>query len=181
MPLQGTLSLTFRALPPGLPAGYSDPALQFASGGKTVDFVIPAGATSLSLQNRAIQQGTVAGDITVTLVSLRAGTSDVTPRPVPAQTVTLPVLPPVITPNSVRITNSSTNTIDVEFTAYSTPRDLIEARYTFEVVSGTEIAGSATVPVDVRSAANTWYGGNPSTKTSAACFACGCDSRSRAI
>jgi hypothetical protein len=162
VPLQGTLSLTFRTLAPGLPAGYSDPALQFVSGGRTAEFVIPAGATSLTLQNRAIQQGTVAGDITVSVVSLRVGTADVTPQPAPSRTVALPILPPVITPNSVRITTMTANTFDVEFTAYSTPRDLTEARYTFDVVSGTQIVGSATVPVDVRNAANAWYASSPS-------------------
>src|SRR4029453_3600510 len=97
MPLQGTLSLAFKALAPGLPAGYSDPALQFVTGGRTADFVIPAGATSLTLQNRAIQQGAGAGDITVSLVNLRVGTADVTPQPAPSRTVALPILPPVIT------------------------------------------------------------------------------------
>jgi hypothetical protein len=162
MPLQGTLSLAFKALAPGLPAGYSDPALRFVSGGRTADFVIPAGATSLTLQNRAIQQGTVAGDITVSLVNLRVGTADVTPQPAPSRTVALPILPPVITPNSVRITNMMANTFDVEFTAYSTPRDLTEARYTFDVVSGTQVVGSATVAVDVRNAGNAWYASSPS-------------------
>jgi hypothetical protein len=160
--LQGTLSLSFRALAPGLPAGYSDPALQFASGGRTLDFVIPAGVTSIALQNRAIQQGTVAGDITVSLLNLRTGTADVTPQTAPSRTIPLPILPPVITPNSVRLSNNSAGGIDVEFTAYSTPRDLVEARYTFEVVSGTQVIGSATVPVDASTAGTAWYGSGPS-------------------
>src|SRR5262249_3974781 len=53
VPLQGTLSLAFKALAPGLPAGYSDPALQFITGGKTADFTIPVGVTAVVLQNRA--------------------------------------------------------------------------------------------------------------------------------
>src|SRR5262249_49180899 len=117
VPLEGTLSLAFKALPPGLPAGYSDPALQFITGGTTADFVIPAGATAVDLQSRAIQQGTVAGDITVSLVSLRVDKTDVTPKPSPSRTVAVPILPPVITPNSVRMTNMTTNGFDVEFTA----------------------------------------------------------------
>jgi hypothetical protein len=90
------------------------------------------------------------------LVSLRNGTIDV-PQSAPSQTIHIPILPPVITANSVRILNTAANSFDVEFTAYSTPRDLLEARYTFEVVSGTQIVGSATVAVDTLNAADQWF------------------------
>jgi hypothetical protein len=104
----------------------------------------------------------VAGEISISLVRLLAGTIDVTPQPAPSRTINVPPLPPVITPNSVRIVNVTTNSLDVELTAYSTSRDLLTATYTFEVAAGTQITGSATVSVDVRSAADQYFGGSQS-------------------
>jgi hypothetical protein len=155
--LNGTLTLSF-APAAGLPAGTRDPALQFMSGGATMDFSIPAQSATVTLpQNGAIQLGTVAGDINVTLTRLLAGSVDVLPQPAPSQTITIPRLPPVIVPNSVRMINVTTNSFEVDFTAYSTPRDLSTAAFTFTAAPGTGIDGSAAFSLDVRNAVNQWY------------------------
>jgi hypothetical protein len=156
-PLDGTLTLTFRPAA-GVPAGARDPFLQFASGGTTLNFTVPAGATIATLpQNGVIQQGTIAGDIVVTLTRLVAGSVNVLPQPAPSRTLTVPRLAPVITPNSVRILNVTANSLDVEATAYSTTLDLFTATHTFEIASGVQVLGSATVTVDVRTPADQWY------------------------
>jgi hypothetical protein len=162
VPLQVTLSLSFLPTVAGLPAGYIDPALQFLAGGRTMTFTMPAGTTSVIPQNAAIQPGTVAGNITVSLVRLVVGTNEVTPLTSFQRSFPLPVLPPVITANSVRITSVTGSGFNVELTGYSTPRDLSTATFTFAVTSGTQIDGSATLSVDVRNAFVQWYGSTPS-------------------
>ena len=156
--LKGTLSLSFRASPAGLAGATSPTNPQFTSGGNTLNFEIPAGASSAALQNATINQGIVAGDITLSLTQLSADSVDVTPTASVNRTITVPNLPPVIVPNSVRFMNVTTNGFQVELTGYSTPRDLVQARYTFEVASGTRVEGSATIDVDLASAATQWFG-----------------------
>jgi hypothetical protein len=156
-PLQGTLTLTFRPAA-GLPTGFTDPFLQFAAGGTVLNFTVPAGATVATLpSNGAIQLGTVAGDITVTLTRLVSGTANVLPSPAPSRTLTVSKLVPVITPNSVRITNVTANGLDVEATAYSTTLELVSASYTFQIASGVQLTGSATATVNLQSVASQWY------------------------
>lgn len=146
--LTGSLQLNFRANVPGVPEGYRDPALQFASGGTTLNFTIPAGTDAGSLpQNGAIQQGTVAGDITVTM----------SPPLAQPKIVTVPRIAPVITSSSVRITGVTSSGFNVELTGYSTPRDLTSATFTFNAAPGSQIDG-ASVSMDLSSPMSQWYG-----------------------
>jgi hypothetical protein len=156
--LQGTLQLGFTPSVPGLPAGYIDPALQFAAGGTTLNFTVPAGATTVSpITGGTIQQGTVAGNLTVTLTSLTSsGVSVLPPTPVTATATILP-LPPVITANSVHITNVTATGFDVVLTGYSTTRDMTTATFTFTAASGTQFSGGATFTVPLTSAYSAWY------------------------
>jgi hypothetical protein len=155
--LNGTLTLSF-APAAGIPAGYKDPALQFVSGGPTLDFTVPAQSATVTLpQNGAIQQGTVAGDINIVLTRLIAGSVNVLPQPAPSRTITVPRLSPVIVPNSVRIINVTANTFEVDVTAYSTPREMSMATFTFAAAPGTGIEGSASFSVDVRNEVSQWY------------------------
>jgi hypothetical protein len=155
----GTLSLSFQPNAAGLVPGYQDPALQFAAGGTTLDFTIPAGATTVTLsQNGAIQQGTVAGDITVTLTRLTAGGVNILPVPAPSSTVPVPRSAPVIMANSVQIVNITATGFEVELTAYSTPRDLSAAAFVFSPASGgATLSGTTTYPLDLSSASTQWY------------------------
>jgi hypothetical protein len=157
--LQGTLQLGFTPSVAGLPAGYIDPALQFAAGGTTLNFTVPAGATTVSpITGGTIQQGTVAGNLTVTLTSLTsAGVSVLPPTPVAATATILP-LPPVITANSVHITNLTATGFDVVLTGYSTPRDMTSATFTFTATTGTQFSGAATFTVPLSAAYSAWYG-----------------------
>jgi hypothetical protein len=155
--LDGTLALTFQSNATGTPANYRDPATQFASGGTTTTFSVPAGTAIGTLpQNGAIQQGTVAGNITVTLIRLVAGQTSVLPTNPISTTWVVPRLAPVIIPGSVKITSLSSTGFNVEFDAYSTPRDLTDITFTFQPASGAELtATSFTVPLG--SLAPSWF------------------------
>ncbi|MFL6350482.1 MAG: beta strand repeat-containing protein [Bryobacteraceae bacterium] len=156
--LQGTLHLAFTPSVAGLPAGYIDPASQFAAGGRTLNFTVPAGVMTVSpLTGGTIQQGTVAGTLTVSLTSLTSnGVSVLPPTPVTATATILP-LPPVITANSVHITNLTATGFDVVLTGYSTTRDMTSATFTFTANTGTQFAGSATFTVPLTAAYTAWY------------------------
>ena len=162
MALQGELSLSFRANAAGVAGGWADPALQFASGGTTLTFAIPAGATTATMpQSGAIQQGTVAGDITVTLTRLTAGTADVLHQTPINNTVTVGRLAPLITVGSVRLINVTTTGFTVELVGYSTPRDLTSATFTFSAAAGAQIQGSASFTVPVSDVSTQWYASDP--------------------
>ncbi len=156
--LAGTLTLSFRPAAAGVSPDYRDPALQFAAGGTTLNFSIPAGAASAVLpQSGGLQQGTVAGTITVTLTRLTGGATDVLPQPPPSRSATVRSLAPVILPDSVKIVNVRPGGFDVQLTAYSTPRDLTTGEFTFTAAAGAQIEGSATLSVNLANAAAQWY------------------------
>lgn len=152
--LQGTLQLGFSTNAPGLPAGYADPGLQFSTGGTTLTFTVPAGASSATAG--AVQQGTVEGTITVTLTSLTSAGTNVLPASV-SGTVAIPPLPPVITAGSVKITNLSASGFDVVLTGYSVTRDVTTANFSFTAAAGTAFTGATTFSVPVSSAFSTWF------------------------
>jgi Putative Ig domain len=157
--LQGTLRLDFVPSVAGLPAGYIDPALQFAAGGTMLNFTVPAGASTVSpIPGGTIQQGTVAGMLIVTLTSLTSGGVNIFPATPVAATATIPPLSPVITANSVHITNLTATGFDVVLTGYSTPRDMTSATFTFTATTGTQFSGAATFTVPLSAAYSAWYG-----------------------
>jgi hypothetical protein len=161
--LQGTLQLAFTPSVAGLPAGYMDPALQFAAGGATLNFTVPAGVATVSqLTGGTIQQGTVAGTITVTLTSLTSNGANVLPPTPVTATANIVPLPPVITANSVHITNLTASGFDVVLTGYSTTRDMTSATFTFNANAGTQFSGSATFTVPLTAPYTAWYQSAPS-------------------
>ena len=166
--LTGTLTLSFQADPAdaNTPVGYQDPNMVFVSNGtKTISFTIPQGATAATLgSNGAIQQGTVAGTITVTMTTLLAGTTDVLPQPAPTQSVNVPRLAPVIQPGSVTIVNLSSTGFDVELNAYSTSRDLVNATFVFQAAPGSVLSGQTSFEVPYSTLAPTYFGGSEGLK-----------------
>jgi hypothetical protein len=125
----------------GLPEEYDNPLLQFAGGGKTLEFTISQGSTVAVLDNDGeIQQGTVAGTIIARLTRLMAGLTDLLPQPPPSRSVEVPLMVPVI--ESVEIINSSGG-FNIRLTGYSTPRALISARFQFHAASGTSLSGGS--------------------------------------
>ncbi|MBS1855214.1 MAG: putative Ig domain-containing protein [Acidobacteria bacterium] len=134
-----TLTLTFA---PG--TGPDDPAIQFSSGGRTVQITIPAGSTTGST-SVSVQTGTVAGVITITS-RLQAAGADVTPSPAPTQTIRIAGSVPVIT----QVTGARTSTgFTVTVTGYAPTRRITQAIFQFTAANGTTLGTtSITVPVD---------------------------------
>jgi hypothetical protein len=136
-------------------AGPADRTMVFASGGTVANFTIPAGGTTaIANVPLAIQTGTVAGTVTITL-RLQAGVTDITPAAAP--TVRAQVLrgAPVITGAQVARTGTG---ISVAITGYSTAREVTQATFIFSAKSGQTLQASAsTITVPLDSVFAPWY------------------------
>lgn len=151
--LAGTLTLTFA---PKSANGVDDPAVQFSTGGRTLNFTVPAGSTTTP--QVALQTGTVAGTITVTL-ALTTGGVDVTPAGVSPITLVIAAAAPVIT--SVKFTNDSTGLITVVINGFSNTRDMTQATFVFTGTDAQSL-GSAQVQIPVSSLFSPWYSSSAS-------------------
>lgn len=147
-PISGQALLTFAP-----DSGGGDGTIQFASGGRTANFTIAAGATDAVAQvPLAIQTGTVAGTITVS-VRLTAGGIDITPSPAPSARVRIERAAPVI--QSARMVRTN-NGIAVEITGYTTAREITQMSVTF-AASGGQTLQNTTVTVPVDGLFNAWF------------------------
>jgi hypothetical protein len=158
--LNGTLTLSFTSNAAGTGPGYMDPMTCFIDANSQcvtqLNFTIAAGATVGALPNNGtLQQGTTAGTITVTMTALTAGGASVLPQPAPSLSVVVPPLAPV--PKSVSLTDVTSTGFNVQVTAYSTPRDLLQATFTFNAAAGTDLNGSTPPPVALTSTAQTYF------------------------
>ncbi|HEY1894714.1 MAG TPA: choice-of-anchor Q domain-containing protein [Terracidiphilus sp.] len=151
--LIGTLALTFA--PKGA-SGVDDPAVQFSTGGRTLNFTVPAGSTTIPAV--ALQTGTVAGTITVTL-ALTTGGADVTPAGVSPITLVIAPAAPVIT--SVKFTNGTAGLITVAINGFSNTREMTQATFVF-TGSDAQSLGSAQVQIPVSSLFSPWYSSSTS-------------------
>jgi hypothetical protein len=125
-------------------SGPSDGSIQFSGGGKSASFTINAGQTSTTL---AIQTGSVAGTVTLTLSQLLAGGTDVTPTPAPSTKAQMAAAAPVITAATV---SRSGSTLTIQITGYATSRDMMQGVFTFTAAAGQSLqtgASSITVPL----------------------------------
>ncbi len=150
--LRGVATLTFTS-EAVVPA--DDPAVQFATGGRTAEFTIPAGETNArfgSADNVGVQTGSVAGRIHVTL-RIFAGEQEVTPSPQPAHEMQVRRMAPVI--RSVRATRTA-NGLEVRVTGISSPREVTQATFQFTAAAGANLQTSQ-VTVNVGQAFGTWY------------------------
>jgi hypothetical protein len=149
--LTGQLVLTFEpdATVPG-----DDPAIQFSTGGRTVDFSIPANSTQVSLPapQIALQTGSVAGTITVTAV-LKAGGVDATPSPVPLRSLKVARSAPVI--RSLKMVKTAAG-FEIWITGYSPSRDLTQAAFRFTPAQGSDLRTS-TANLPLSDSARQWY------------------------
>jgi hypothetical protein len=140
--LTGTLTLAFAPNAPGLPVGYND--VQFSSGGTTFPITIPANTTTPNPPIPSIQLGSVAGDIIGTLGPLMlTGTAQILPVPgqPPNIKITVPAMPPIIVPGSVKIANVTASGFQVLLDASSTTRDLTSGTFVFTAATGTQMNG----------------------------------------
>jgi hypothetical protein len=150
VPITGQLVLTFAAdaTVPG-----DDPAIQFSTGGRTVDFTVPANSRQVNLPAQlAVQTGSVAGTITVTAV-LKAGGADATPSPAPSRAVRIARSAPVI--RSIKMVKTATG-FEIWITGYSPSRDLTQATFRFTPASGSDLR-TTTVDLPLSDPAQQWY------------------------
>ncbi len=160
LPLTGTLTLSFKPSASGLPATYTPPDLQFASGGLTATVNIAANTTTVNLPaNEGIQLGSVAGTVTVSMTALVAtlpggGTQPLAlPNPAPIATITIQAEKPVIT-GSVTLNNNTSTGFTLEvMEAVSNTRDLVSATLTFNAAAGATLTGTTSFTVPLNSGA----------------------------
>jgi hypothetical protein len=142
LPLTGQLTLTFAP-----EIGSGDPAVQFSTGGRTVDFRIPAGATvaEFPVPSVGFQTGTVAGTIAL-LARLQTQGVTITPTPVSVKTTRVERSTPVVT--STSFTRSASG-IEVRVTGFSTSREISQAVIRFQASPGNSLTTSElTLPLD---------------------------------
>jgi hypothetical protein len=148
--ITGYISLTFN---PNAVNWSDDPAIQFSTGGRILNFTIPAGRTSPSWSSPpALQTGTVAGQIKLTLQYWAAG-QNLTPTFAPARYLTVARAAPQI--ESVEVAKTSGG-FQLLIAGYSTPREVTKADFTF-TASQAGKSETISVTVDVASHFTTWY------------------------
>jgi hypothetical protein len=147
--LTGQIVMTFTADPV---VAIDDPTVQFATGGRTVSFTIPAGTRTgvFSTAQMALQTGTVAGTITLSL-SLQSAGGEVTAT----VTQTLHVLRTAPVASMLQVVHTAGG-FELHVTGYSTPRQLTQA-----VVGLTPSAGSnlqtTQLTIPLSDLAGSWY------------------------
>ena len=147
-PITGQAILTFAP-----ESGPTDRTVQFASGGTIANFTIPVGSTTNDLP-LAVQTGTVAGAITVSL-RLVAGGIDITPSPAPFINGQIARAAPVI--RSVTV-NRSGNTLNLVITGYSTAREVTQGVFAFNAASGQTLQSSASsITIDMNTLFSNWF------------------------
>ena len=152
--LSGTLTMTYT------PAGslQPDPAAQFESGGASVSFTVPEGATAAVFPGGqamiGFQSGTVAASFVFT-ASIEAGETDVTPSPEPTHTASVPGGPPAITRVAVESVTAAGFTVVVE--GFSPSREITQATFNFTGRSGIQVQPASVTPGGIGDAFRNWY------------------------
>ena len=147
--LTGQIAITFT---PEAEVAIDDASVQFSTGGRTVNFTIPAGSKTavFSIGKMALQTGTVAGTITLNL-SLQSAGGGVTAT----SSRTLHVLPAAPVTRTLQVVHTASG-FELHLTAHSTPCQLTQA-----VVQLTPSAGStlqtAQLTIPLTDLAATWY------------------------
>jgi Bacterial Ig-like domain (group 3) len=129
VPLNGIFTLTFAPIS----GGVDDPAIQFATGGRTQSFTIAANSTATPPVQ--LQSGTVAGVITIAL-ALNAGGANVTPSTL--QPVVIQVPPAVPNLSAVTLTRNG-DSLTVVVIGYSNTREVVTANFHFVAANGSSI------------------------------------------
>ncbi len=158
--LRGTLTLAFNS-----DVFANDPAVQFAVGGRTVNFTIPAGQRdAVFATNQAqvrLQTGTVAGSIVLTPSFQTDGGIILTPTDPPALSLTVaPAAPRLL---SVQVTGRTSTGFQLLVTGFATSRQITQIDLTFTATSGENI-GASKVTLAAESSFNAWYQGTASAQ-----------------
>jgi hypothetical protein len=145
----GTLTLTFA---PNAANNADDPAIQFSTGGRTVEFTIPAGETQAVFRTPSlgIQTGTTAGTITLA-TSLQAAGSTVNCNCQLSQTIVIPRTAPTL--SAVRVTRTGSG-FNIVVTGFSTTREVTQGTFRF---AGTTNLQTTELTVPLTANFNTYF------------------------
>jgi hypothetical protein len=148
--LTGSLTVAFTSA-----VGGDDPSIQFSTGGRTVNFTIPAGSTqAIFAQNQQVllSTGTVAGTILVK-AALQANASDITPAPAPQTSGSVAKLAPVVTSATLK---QVTGGVSVGIAGYATSKEVTQATLQFNPATGSSLTAS-TITVPLTASISAWY------------------------
>lgn len=149
--LTGTLTLSFTS-----GSFVDDPAIQFASGGRRVDFRIPANTRDAlfgAARQVAFQAGTVAGDIVAT-ATFSVGQVNLAPTDPPARTFQVAAGPPQL--RSIRIGAQTATTFEVIVSGYATTRSITQINLQFTAATGQSLQ-TTSLDANVDGAFSGWY------------------------
>jgi hypothetical protein len=145
--LSGSLTLAFNS-----DVFSNDPAVQFATGGRTVSFTIAANTNRAIFANNAnqirVQTGSLAGTITLTpAISTLDGGIVLTPSLPPITSLTIAAGAPRIL--ALALSAKTANTITLLISGYATSRQVTQAVLNFTPTSGETVATtSLTIPLE---------------------------------
>jgi hypothetical protein len=147
VPLTATFTLSFSS---AVSTVTDDPSIQFATGGRTATFVIPA--NTVSAPAIQLQAGTVAGTITIPL-TLTANGVNVTPTPQPTVTITIPRAVPTLSTTAI---TRATGQLSVAIHGFSNTRDVTTATFHFTAAPGATI-DTPDITAPVTPLFTTWF------------------------
>jgi hypothetical protein len=147
--LTGQIVMTFT---PDAAAPVDDASIQFATGGRTVNFTIPAGSTTAKFSSgqMALQTGTVAGAITLSL-SAQSAAGEVTTTS--ARTMHVLRAAPVVRNMTLVHTPAG---FELHITGYATPRQLTQAAVQLTPAAGSNLQ-TTQLTIPLADLAGAWY------------------------
>jgi hypothetical protein len=137
----------------------NDPAVQFASGGRTINFTIAANTRQAVFSNGStqmrLQTGTVAGTIIVTpTFATASGGIDLTPATPPALSLRVPQSAPQLL--SVGVAAKTTTGFTLQVTGYATGRSITQMDFQFTTTPGENVP-ITKLTMNVDSTFGAWY------------------------
>jgi hypothetical protein len=152
LPLTGTLVLTVNS------RSFSvDPAVQFATGGRTVAFTVPANSTKAQFPGGSeirLQTGTVAATISVAATFATEGGLNITPEAAPAMSFEVAETAPRVL--DIQIDSRTTSGFTIVVTGLSTTRTLKQMDLNFAASSNFNLP-NGRFSVSIESASAAWY------------------------
>ena len=151
--LTGTLTMAFNS-----DVFSNDPSVQFAAGGRTLNFTIAAGQQQAMFANGAtqmrLQTGTVAGNIILSPTFATSGGIDLTPTNPTTATLTVPQQAPKLL--SVVVSAKATNGFTLLVTGYASGRSITQMDFQFSPTAN-ETVGTQKLTLNVEPSFTAWY------------------------
>jgi hypothetical protein len=150
-PVDLTVTLTLGFASSTTPQITNDPEIQFAGGGTTLTFVVPANTTTVPAIQ--LQAGTVAGTITIP-ITLTAGGVNVTPADLAPLVILVPPAVPSIT--GMTVVSRTGNQLTVAIHGFSNTREMVTAAFHFTAASGADL-GTSDLSIQAGTIFANWY------------------------